>query len=266
VGVLCDNAYVNRQPDWYNKVKATSSKKKTKNISRFLLRCGGVMMMGRNLDDNNKGSTSMNPNNIHDNNSSNNMNLSSTSLEHKLKQLRDESYKHGQILTQKLASSQSGHNLLHIGTSLSTLPSDLSELNTHLQPIVSVTEQQEKKQMQMVEHIIEQYDTIQSIQRRILYTDHLSILYNDLLIAEQIIQRSKQQHQPQQQPKQQQSIQPGQDDSNENQNMSSKEQGVLSLCFSFDVKIIIKTHTQNQKMKWMILLPWNVLPILPYHC
>ena len=51
--------------------------------------------------------------------------LSTVALDHKLRCLREISNQHSQALTQKLANSQSGQNLLHIGSSLSTLPPDL---------------------------------------------------------------------------------------------------------------------------------------------
>jgi hypothetical protein len=57
-------------------------------------------------------------------------NLSTSALENKLRQLREESNQLNQELPKKLASSQSGQNLLHIGSSLSTLPPDLHSLSS----------------------------------------------------------------------------------------------------------------------------------------
>jgi conserved oligomeric Golgi complex subunit 2 len=70
--------------------------------------------------------------------------MSTSALETKLKELRERSNKHSQLLTAKLASSQSGQNLLHIGTSLSTLPPDLHSLLTQLHPVLSSAETTEK--------------------------------------------------------------------------------------------------------------------------
>lgn len=121
------------------------------------------------------------------NDSDNNVKYSSTSLEHKLKQLRDDSLKHGQVLTQKLASSQSGQNLLHIGTSLSTLPPDLNQLVTHIHPIISATENSEKNQIQLLENLIEKQKEIKATQQRIVYAKQLELLYQDLVVAENIV-------------------------------------------------------------------------------
>lgn len=115
--------------------------------------------------------------------------MSTSALQAKLKDLKEKSNKHGQILTAKLASSQSGQNLLHIGTSLSTLPPDLHSLLTQLHPVLSATESTEKQYMHRLEKLVECANQIRSEQRRVNHAKECAALYQDLLAAEQVVKR-----------------------------------------------------------------------------
>merc|ERR1719491_321216 len=69
--------------------------------------------------------------------------LTTSSLEKKLKTLKERSSELSQSLTQQLATSRSGQSLLHIGPSLSTLPPDLSSLIDALSPLLGEVQQYE---------------------------------------------------------------------------------------------------------------------------
>lgn len=65
---------------------------------------------------------------------------SNATLQAQLDRLRNASAEHGHALTQKLASSDSGQALLHIGTQLSSLPTDLHAAISHVHPILTACE------------------------------------------------------------------------------------------------------------------------------
>jgi len=115
--------------------------------------------------------------------------MSTSALQAKLKDLKEKSNKHSQILTAKLASSQSGQNLLHIGTSLSTLPPDLHSLLTQLHPVLSAAETTEKQYVQRLEKLVECGNEIRYEQRRVEHTKECADLYQDLMAAEQVVKR-----------------------------------------------------------------------------
>jgi hypothetical protein len=115
-------------------------------------------------------------------------NMSTMSLERRLRQLRDESQKLDQVLTQKLASSQSGQNLLHIGTSLSSLPPDLHSLLQHLHPVLSQAESAESDQLELLRQLVQSARDIQVAERRVQYAQDCADLYADLMAAEACIQ------------------------------------------------------------------------------
>jgi hypothetical protein len=110
--------------------------------------------------------------------------MSTSALETKLKDLRGKSNKHSQILTAKLASSQSGQNLLHIGTSLSTLPPDLHSLLTQLHPVLSCAETTEKEYLQRLQRLVNCGNDIRFEERRVNNSRECAGLYEDLLAAE----------------------------------------------------------------------------------
>lgn len=115
--------------------------------------------------------------------------LATPSLEAKLKSLREQSNKHSQALTQKLATSQSGQNLLHIGSSLSTLPPDLHSLLTQLHPLLSISEQTEKEFLEELQLLVKAGNEIRLQQRRVVHAQECAALYQDLCAAESHVQR-----------------------------------------------------------------------------
>jgi hypothetical protein len=118
-------------------------------------------------------------------------NLSTSALENKLRQLREESNQLNQELTQKLASSQSGQNLLHIGSSLSTLPPDLHSLLTQLHPVLSASELFEKQNLQDLQRLTDAVTEIRTQQQRSLHASECADLYADLAAAESKVQSSR---------------------------------------------------------------------------
>ncbi|KAL7580837.1 hypothetical protein ACA910_001110 [Epithemia clementina (nom. ined.)] len=110
--------------------------------------------------------------------------LSTSGLEHRLRQLREASTQHSQILTQKLASSQSGQNLLHMGSALSTLPPDLQNLMAQLQPFLNAVEQAEQDELQRLETLVATASKVQHKSRRIQQAHAAANLYADLQAAE----------------------------------------------------------------------------------
>jgi hypothetical protein len=118
--------------------------------------------------------------------------LSTQALELKLQTLRDQSNKHSQALTQKLATSQSGQNLLHIGSSLSTLPPDLHALLTQLHPVLSSAESAEKQYLATLQKLVTSANDIRLAQRRVDHAVECAHLYQDLCAAEQqVMTRNK---------------------------------------------------------------------------
>ena len=115
-------------------------------------------------------------------------NMNTSALEMKLRQVRDAAQEHSQILTQKLASSPSGQNLLHIGTSLSTLPPDLHTLLTHMHPFVNVLEGFEQDQRKALTTLVEKATAIRQDQHRVRTAERAADLYADLTSAEACIE------------------------------------------------------------------------------
>jgi hypothetical protein len=120
------------------------------------------------------------------------MTTTTSSLENKLKTLREEANKHSQVLTQKLASSPSGQNLLHIGSSLSSLPPDLHTLLSTLHPIVSAVESSEQRHLQNYQQLLAKRQDIQWATTRIQDAKECAELYQDLTAAERHVQRNLQ--------------------------------------------------------------------------
>eukprot|EP00536_Pseudo-nitzschia_multiseries_P001971 jgi/Psemu1/251169/estExt_Genewise1Plus.C_260100 len=115
--------------------------------------------------------------------------MSTSALESKLKDLKAKSIKHSQILTAKLASSQSGQNLLHIGTSLQTLPPDLHSLLTQLHPVLSCAEKAEKDYLQRLQKLVQCGNEIRLEERRGGNARECAGLYEDLLAAEKRVRQ-----------------------------------------------------------------------------
>ncbi|KAL3913714.1 MAG: hypothetical protein SGARI_000517 [Bacillariaceae sp.] len=107
--------------------------------------------------------------------------MSTSALENKLKDLKEKSNKHSQILTAKLASSQSGQNLLHIGT-------NLHSLLTQLHPVLSSAESTEKQYLQRLERLVQCGNEIRLEERRVEHAKDCAELYQDLLAAENVVE------------------------------------------------------------------------------
>jgi hypothetical protein len=116
--------------------------------------------------------------------------MSTSALEAKLRQLRQASQEHSQILTQKLASSQgAGQNLLHIGTSLSTLPPDLHNLSTQLHPVfLSTVEGVERNHVLALQALVGQATAVRATGRRVTTAADAADLYADFCAAEKSVQ------------------------------------------------------------------------------
>jgi hypothetical protein len=121
--------------------------------------------------------------------------LSTGALEQRLRKLRDESNAQSQLLTQKLAESQSGQNLLHMSTRLSTLPPLLHALLQQLHPVLNSAEQAEKGTLDQLQRIRQQVVNVRVEQRRASHAVECSNLYQDVLSAERILQQQQQQQQ-----------------------------------------------------------------------
>jgi len=113
--------------------------------------------------------------------------MSTSGLEVKLRDLKNQSSKHGQALTQKLASSQSGQDLLHIGTSLQSLPSDLHAMLQQLHLVVSSAESSETKYLQQLKDLVQVGMGIRHEQRRVAQAKGCADLYRDIQAAERIV-------------------------------------------------------------------------------
>ena len=113
--------------------------------------------------------------------------MSTTALELQLQRLRDKSNELSQELTQRLASSESGQNLLSIGPSLSTLPPDISSLITATKPLLeSVSEYLESNQAEYERLIQLQHSINYSSQKAQLARECMDI-WQELTHAEESI-------------------------------------------------------------------------------
>jgi len=115
-------------------------------------------------------------------------NMSTSALDSKLRQLQQQSAQLNQELTQKLASSQSGRNLLHIGSSLSSLPPDLHSLLQQLHPVLSASESTEKVFQHDLVTLTDKAGAIRQQQERSKAAAECAHLYADLLAAEHKVQ------------------------------------------------------------------------------
>jgi hypothetical protein len=115
--------------------------------------------------------------------------LSTTVLQQRYQQLQRCSDEHSTILTSKLASSQDGQNLLHIGTSLQSLPTDLHTLLTTIHPVVSHMEQEEATLFAQLQELVQQAQSIQHCQKLQAECHACIDLYADLLAMEQVLPR-----------------------------------------------------------------------------
>lgn len=115
--------------------------------------------------------------------------MSTSALETKLRGLKEKAKEHSQVLTAKLATSQSGQNLLHIGTSLSSLPPDLHTLLTQLHPVLSSAETTEKQYLNHLEQFVDCGIEIRKEERRVHNAKECASLYQDLVAAERVVKK-----------------------------------------------------------------------------
>jgi len=119
----------------------------------------------------------------------NNTTLSSAALELRLTQLRSASSTLSTTLTQKLATSQSGQNLLHIGSSLSTLPPDLFTLLSTLAPFSADVTLYEESNRNELARIVSKGNDIKSMRRRCIRGRECADMLEDLCCAEVDVER-----------------------------------------------------------------------------
>jgi hypothetical protein len=117
--------------------------------------------------------------------------LSTAALEQRLRKLKDESNAQSQLLTQKLAESQSGQNLLHMSTRLSTLPPLLHSLLQQLHPVLSSVEHAEKGTLDQLQRIRHHVVSVRIEQRRASHAVECSNLYRGVLSAERVLQQQR---------------------------------------------------------------------------
>jgi hypothetical protein len=115
--------------------------------------------------------------------------MSNSTLEAKAKQLREESAKHSAVLTQKLANSDSGQNLLHIGTALSSLPPDLHSALSSLQPLTAATATSEEHQTDQLTDILKCRKEIEHQRLRCRQARNAIDVYGDLVAVETTLQQ-----------------------------------------------------------------------------
>ena len=114
--------------------------------------------------------------------------LSSTALENHLHALREKSNALSQTLTQKLATGQSGQNLLHIGPSLSTLPPDLYSLESNLTPLIKDVEVYDETCRTELSRIVQLGNKVRIAQRRSRQAKECAGMYHDLMAAEALLE------------------------------------------------------------------------------
>lgn len=115
--------------------------------------------------------------------------LSNSALEAKAKQLQVESAKLSAALTLKLATSQSGQNLLHMGTSLSSLPPDLHALLQNLHsPLLQHTEGYEAAVAALLERVVAADRGMRHQRARGRAAAMAADAYQDLVAAERTVQ------------------------------------------------------------------------------
>ena len=115
--------------------------------------------------------------------------LSSAALENRLHILREKSNELSQTLTQRLATSQSGQNLLHIGPSLSTLPPDLHSMKMYITPLHEDIQLYEQKLRVELQRVVNLANSIKVAKHRSNNAKECADLYQDLLAAEGLVKK-----------------------------------------------------------------------------
>jgi hypothetical protein len=117
--------------------------------------------------------------------------LSTLALQQLLQQLQQQSQQQSAQLTQKLATSQSGQNLLHIGSSLSTLPPDLHLLLTSLHPLLQQSEATEKSVLAALQKLVQAGLDLKHAMHRVESSRQCAELVEELAVCERIVQEWK---------------------------------------------------------------------------
>ena len=121
------------------------------------------------------------------NNMTNTTTTTTQQLQQRLSSLKVQSSNLSSELTKRLATSRSGQSLLHIGPSLSTLPPDLSSLTDAITPLITDITNYESSTIIEYKQLIGQYNTINTLLIRNKYAKECSTLYNELVVAENIV-------------------------------------------------------------------------------
>jgi hypothetical protein len=111
--------------------------------------------------------------------------MSTAALEAQLQSLRDKSNSLSQELTQRLASSESGQNLLQIGPSLSTLPPDLSSLLSSASPLLEEMQIYVKQNEVEYDRLLQLQQSIQTSSQKSLLSQHCIDVWQELTHAEE---------------------------------------------------------------------------------
>ena len=106
-------------------------------------------------------------------------------LEGRLSVLRSRSTELSAQLTQRLATSQSGQDLLHIGPSLSTLPPDLRTLLDSLRPPLEEVERFESASRSELEGLVRRGDAVRAAARSAGQARECAEVYADLCRSEE---------------------------------------------------------------------------------
>ena len=116
--------------------------------------------------------------------------LATPNLESRLSLLRSQSTELSTTLTQRLATSQSGQNLLHIGPSLQSLPPDLHSLLRNLRPILAEVEQYEAGNREELTTLVDRGNEIRGAVRKVREAGDCAMIYGDLCRSEEEVRSS----------------------------------------------------------------------------
>jgi len=116
--------------------------------------------------------------------------LATPNLESRLSLLRSQSTNLSSTLTQRLATSQSGQNLLHIGPSLQSLPPDLHSLLRNLRPILGEVEKYESLSRDELTRLVDKGNEIRGAVKKVREAGDCAMIYGDLCRSEEEV-RSK---------------------------------------------------------------------------
>lgn len=115
--------------------------------------------------------------------------LATPNLESRLSLLRSQSTNLSTTLTQRLATSQSGQNLLHIGPSLQSLPPDLHSLLRNLRPILGEVEKYESLSRDELVKLVDKGNEIRGAVKKVREAGDCAMIYGDLCRSEEEVRR-----------------------------------------------------------------------------